>query len=160
MGKHEERKIEREEQDIKEILKKIVRIEEENERILKQILARLTGAQSLVLTIQDSEGNNMGNPATIGATGGLATVQEFSGPGGTGSVVPTVGPIVFASDNVAVATVDPASGAITAVAPGSCNISALDKTNNLTDSVAVTVSLVAGAQSLVLTVTPNAATRR
>lgn len=87
----------------------------------------------------------MGQPQTL--TVGLgpvtATVQESKG----GVNQPNTGPIAFASDNSAVATVDPTLGVVTPVAPGSCNISASDSANvpPLTDSVALTV--IAGSPS-------------
>lgn len=126
------------------------------EEIIRILRANVIKPQSLVLTISDKEGNPLGSPATLGSAGGLASVQEFSGPGGTGAPEPNGGPIQYASDNTSVATVDPATGAITSVATGSCNISATDSVNGLSDSVAVTVSLA--NQSLVLTVTPNPGT--
>ncbi len=72
-------------------------------------------------------------PATIqvGGKGATFTFTEFSGPNGTGSVVPPSGPITYASDNTAVATVD-ASGQVTAVAanadgsPATANITGVD----------------------------------
>lgn len=71
---------------------------------------------------------------------GFGRVTEWSGPGGTGSVVPPPGPkgIIFASDNPAVATVD-ASGNPTGVSAGTANLTALDQDNNLTDTSQVTV---------------------
>lgn len=112
-------------------------------------------AQSLVLTITNKEGIPLGNPAQIGSAGGSSSVAEYTGPNGSGAQEQPIGPVQYASDNPAAATVDANTGAITAVAPGSANITATDTGNGLADSVAVTVVLV--AQSLVLTVTPNAA---
>jgi uncharacterized protein YjdB len=99
-------------------------------------------------------------PATIivGGNGALASFQEWSGPSGTGSQVPPVGPVTFASDNPAVATVDE-SGNVAAVAPGTANISALDAGNGLTASDVVTVSAAPPppAQSATLVLTANSA---
>jgi uncharacterized protein YjdB len=81
----------------------------------------------------------LGQPQTL--TVGLgpvtASVQESKG----GVNQPNTGPISFASDNPAIATVDPVSGVVNPIAPGSCNISAADAANvpPLADSVAVTV---------------------
>ena len=80
-------------------------------------------------------------PKTI-APGGTATslFQEWTGPSGTGTVVPNAGAIAFSSDNPAVATVDPASGAVTGVADGTANIHGTDPVNNLTASDVLTVA--------------------
>lgn len=81
-------------------------------------------------------------PATIhiNGKGAQATFTEFDGPNGTGDKVAPIGPVVFASDNTAIAAVDPASGLVTAVAVGSCNISGTDQGNNLTASDSLTVA--------------------
>lgn len=113
-------------------------------------------AQSLILTITTPGGTFVGQPASLGSAGGQASVQEYTGPNGTGAPEAPAGPIQYASDNPSVATVDPNSGVITSVAPGTANISATDTSNGLTDTVAATVTLT--AQSLVLTVTPIAGT--
>src|SRR5277367_4671815 len=65
-----------------------------------------------------------GMPAQI-QIGGTANslFQEWTGPNGTGTVLPNAGAIAFASDNTAVATVDPASGVVTGVSAGTANIS-------------------------------------
>lgn len=94
-------------------------------------------------------------PATIqvGGLGATFTFTEFSGPAGTGSIVPPLQPIVFASDNTAVATVD-ASGNVTAVAAGTANISGSDPGNSLSASDVLTVQaaqLVAVSATGVLT---------
>jgi uncharacterized protein YjdB len=95
-------------------------------------------------------------PLTIGLNGNGATAsfQEFDGPNGTGNPVPPTGAVSFASDNTAVATVDPSSGAIKAVGVGTCNISGTDAGNSLSASDALTVT--DQAVSAVLTLTANA----
>ena len=117
------------------------------------ILRMLTGKPfSAKLTIE-----GVGMPATIqvGGTGAQAVFTEFDGLNGTGNVAQDGGPVAFASSNTAVATVDPASGAVTAVAPGTATISGTDSVNQLTASDTVTVT--AGApQSATLVVTANA----
>ena len=50
------------------------------------------------------------------------------------------GPLVYASDNTAVATVDPVTGIATMTGAGTANVSVIDQGNKLTDSVAFTVS--------------------
>lgn len=78
--------------------------------------------------------------ATI-LVGGTANslFQEWSGPSGTGVVVPDAGTPAFTSDNTAVATVDPVTGVATGVSAGTANISGTDPVNNLTASDILTV---------------------
>lgn len=83
-------------------------------------------------------------PATIhvngnGATAAPPAFQEFTGPNGTGASVPVIGPLTYASDAPAVATVD-ANGLITAVAPGTANITVTDTGNSLSASDVLTVT--------------------
>lgn len=68
---------------------------------------------------------------------------------------PPVGPITYASDNPAVATIDPASGAITVVAAGVANISGTDAGNGVTasDSLTVLAAVVPQTGTLTITVT-------
>jgi hypothetical protein len=81
----------------------------------------------------------MGAPVS-GSVGNVfdPTVVESA----AGVPVQTVGPITFASDNAAVVSVDPNTGIATCASAGTANVSALDTTNNLTDTVAFTVSAV------------------
>jgi len=79
--------------------------------------------------------------------------QEFSGPNGTGDKLPPAGAIAFTSSNPAVATVDPSSGLVTAVAVGTATISGTDQANSLTASD--TASVTETAVSATLTVVPN-----
>lgn len=60
-------------------------------------------------------GGSMNTVLTVGQTG-QATAHEFSGLNGTGSELPLAGKISWASSDSSVATVDPVSGVITAVA--------------------------------------------
>ena len=69
-----------------------------------------------------------------------AVFQEWDGPAGTGNKVPNAGPTAFTSDNPAVATVDAASGAVTAVGAGTANITGTDPVNSLTASDVLTVT--------------------
>lgn len=88
----------------------------------------------------------------VGKTG-QAQYQEWSGPNGTGDKLPSAGAVTFSSSNTAVATVDPNSGLVTAVALGTAVITGADAANSLTASDTVTVTEV--AQSATLTVVPN-----
>lgn len=79
-------------------------------------------------------------PATIlvGATAS-SSFKEWTGPNGTGTQVPNAGSVLYASDNPAVATVDPATGVATGVSAGTANISGTDSVNNLSASDVLTV---------------------
>lgn len=96
----------------------------------------------------------MGQPQTIGNAGGQLSVTNSDGT----PYVP-VGTLSFASDNTSVASVS-ASGAVAAVAAGSCNLSALDSGNSDTDSLVCTVSLSESGFVLVLTPNASAAARK
>ena len=93
-------------------------------------------------------------PATL-LVGSTATAvwQEFSGPNGTGDKLPPAGAVTFSTSDPAIATVDPSSGLVTAMAIGSATISGSDAANSLTASDSVTVTET--AQSATLTVVPN-----
>lgn len=82
------------------------------------------------------------NPATLAlnGNGGQYVQTEFDGPNGTGNQVANIGPMSYASDDASVATVDAATGVIKPVAVGTCNVSATDAGNNLTSTVALTVT--------------------
>lgn len=82
-----------------------------------------------------------------------AVWQEFSGPNGTGDKLPPAGAVTYTSSDPAVATVDPSSGLVTAVAIGTATITGTDAANSLTASDSVTDTEV--AQSATLTVVPN-----
>jgi len=80
-------------------------------------------------------------PASIAMGGHGATFKftEFTGPNGTGTVVPPVGTVTYASDNIGVGRVD-ATGQVTAFGIGTCNISGTDPGNGLTASDVLTVT--------------------
>lgn len=92
-------------------------------------------------------------PATIqiGGKGATAVFTELNAQGGT--VAPIDAP-VFVSSDPTIATVDPASGAVAAVAVGTATISASDAGNSLSASDTVTVT-PAPAVSATLVVTAN-----
>lgn len=96
-------------------------------------------------------------PATIavGGKGAQAVYQEFSGPNGTGQVVPPTGTVSYSSENTAIATVDPASGLCTAVAPGIVNIDGVDSGSGIkaSDVLTVTAAVNPPAVSATLTLT-------
>ena len=116
--------------------------------LLEKLYARLA-PKSATLSFGEK-----GMPATIQVgKQAQSNFKEWSGPNGTGTELPPVGPVSFSSDNPAVATVDPTSGVATGVAPGTANISGTDGGNNLTASDVLTVSAPV-AQSATLTLTP------
>jgi uncharacterized protein YjdB len=80
----------------------------------------------------------MGNPVsgTVGQVYDPTVVESNST---TPSIQP-IGPLVYASDNTAAATVDPNTGIVTLVASGTANVSVIDQGNSLTDTVAFTVA--------------------
>jgi hypothetical protein len=127
-----------------------------NRMALLEIIHLLNRPQSATLRLevnQFSGENTM--PATV-QIGGTANslFQEWTGPNGTGTVVPNAGAIAYTSSDPAVATVDPASGVATGVSAGTANITGTDPTNNLTASDVLTVSAPA-AVSATLTLTAN-----
>ena len=83
---------------------------------------------------------------------GQAQLHEWSGPDGSGIELPPVGPVTYASDNPAIATVDPNTGTVVGVAAGTANISGNDAGNGMSASDVVTVAQVT-AQSATLSLT-------
>lgn len=124
------------------------------EAALLEILHILNRAQSATLRL--ISGGTM--PATI-LVGGTANslFQEWTGPSGTGTVVPNAGAPAFVSDNPAVATVDPVSGVATGVSAGVANITGTDPVNSLSASDVLTVNTAPPppAVSATLTLSPN-----
>jgi hypothetical protein len=119
------------------------------EEKLEALLPGTAESARLILTLE----GDPSMPATIhvNGQGAQATFLEFDGPNGTGNQVPAIGPVMFASDNQSVATVD-SSGKVTAVSAGTANISGTDQGNSLTASDVLTVT-AATAQSATLSLT-------
>ena len=78
---------------------------------------------------------------------------EWDQPNGTGNNVAPVGPLSYASDNPAVATVDPSTGAGVGVAVGTCNVTVTDAGNSLSakDSLTVVDKAVSATLNLAAT---------
>lgn len=93
-------------------------------------------------------------PATLPVGGtAIAVLHEWTGPNGTGSEVPPIGPVSYSSSDSAVATVDPVSGLVTAIAPGTVTITGTDAGNGLSASDTVSdTAPVAASATLVITV--------
>ena len=111
---------------------------------LCEIIHILNRPQSATLNLKANQPVLLGDktmPATV-IVGGTASplFQEWTGPSGTGTVVPNAGAPAFTSSNPAVATVDPASGVATGVSAGTAVISGTDPANNLTASDTLTVN--------------------
>ena len=127
-------------------------IHEELQLILKALQPVV--AQSLTVVFTNSKGQ-LPMPATlqVGATA-TAVAQEWSGPNGTGSKLAPAGVIAFTSSDPTIATVDPASGLVTAVGPGTATITGTDPVNNLSGSDTVSDTPLV-AQSMTVVVTAN-----
>jgi hypothetical protein len=97
-------------------------------------------------------------PATIHMNGNGATFvfTEFSGPGGTGDIVPPSGPITYSSSDLAVGSVD-SNGNVAAVGVGTCTISGSDPASenkvSASDTLTVTAAVAVSATG-VLTANP------
>jgi uncharacterized protein YjdB len=120
-----------------------------------QLLTQQPGssvAQSAILTFTDAKGNKiMPATLTVGQTAN-SVFTEFTGLNGTGVVIAPIGPVTFSSSAPLVATVDPASGLVTAVGPGTATITATDSGNGLSASDSVSdTALVAQSATLVIT---------
>ena len=113
------------------------------EAALCEIIHILNRPQSATLTLKPNQPTILGvkMPATIvvGKTAN-SLFQEWTGPSGTGTVVPNAGAPAFTSSDTTVATVDPASGVATGVAPGTATITGTDPVNSLTASDVLTVT--------------------
>jgi Big-like domain-containing protein len=131
----------------REFHEKLLHVLEKMAFNLSLIRKYLLQAKSATLT---SQGEEMLVPLVVGGKGAQATFTEFDGPNGTGNVVPPVGTVVFETDNAAVATID-ATGKITAVGAGTCNLSGLDQGNNISAKDSQVVTAAAGAQSATIT---------
>jgi len=160
MKKHSNNPLERIEAELQEVDERTEILSDQVadlSRKIDQILGILTQepvAQSATLQIHDSEGNIL-MPATL-AVGATATAvfTEWSGLNGTGAKLPPVGAVSFASSDATIATVDPASGLVTAVGPGTATITGTDAGNGLTASDVVSDTPLV-AQSATLVVTAN-----
>lgn len=68
-----------------------------------------------------------------------ASFQEWSGPGGSGSVVPPTGAVSYTSSNSAVATVNSSTGQLAYVSTGTTTITGADAGNSMSASAALQV---------------------
>lgn len=108
-------------------------------------------AHSATLTFTSDKGESMNSVTIVVGKTAQATLNEWDGLNGAGNKVPPIGPVVYQSDNAAIATVDPSTGVITGVAAGVCNITGVDQGNNLSASGVCTVQEgVVKAQSATL----------
>jgi uncharacterized protein YjdB len=129
------------------------------EKLLRDILAEvraihrvLTVATSAKLRFYDAKGNRI-MPITlpVGSTA-TAVLHEFTGANGTGTEVKPIGPVTYSSSDSTIATVDPSSGLVTAVAAGVATITGTDAGNSLSASDTVSdTPLAATSATLVIT---------
>lgn len=109
-------------------------------------------AKFATLVIRDLKGHRlMQATLPVGKTA-TAVLHEFVTPGG--AEVAPIGPVSYASSDPAIATVDPASGLITAVAAGVATITGTDAGNGLSASDSVTDTPIP-ATVATLVITPN-----
>lgn len=135
----------------------------ETHRLLRELIEKvekiehyLFRAKSATLTFKGE--NTMPATIVVGGKGAQAVFTEFDGPNGTGNKVAPAGNVIFESDNTGAATVNPSSGAITAVGAGTANISGLDQGNQITAQDQVTVTAAPPpptAQSATLVIAAN-----
>src|SRR5271166_1975549 len=134
----------------------------ESKKVLEHILDLLREIYSVVrprlsATLTFKGENDMALTLLPGQQG-QAVFQEWSGPSGTGDKLMPAGAVSYVSDNTSVATVDPATGIVNAVALGTANISGTDAANSLTASDVLTVAETAVSATLTLEpLTPAAA---
>jgi hypothetical protein len=155
------------EQELLQLAEKILKVSEESKRnsesalrtanetfaavsLLEQQVAQLLADDELNDGIQMSIPNQQGEitmPGSVSLTVGLGSVQPTVVE--TKAGVPSLdangnpiynGPLAFASDNPAAATMDPTAGTVAPIAPGTANCSVTDAIGNLTDTWVVTVT--------------------
>jgi hypothetical protein len=132
---------------------------EEIIRLLNKLLREEHHTESATLTFLNSQGETLAMPLTIVVGQQFQAVfTEFSGPNGTGSIVPPVAVPSFASDTTGVATIDPVSGLGVGVSAGTANISGADSGDSLVASDVLTVQAASptGAVSATITLTAGA----
>jgi hypothetical protein len=140
-----------EQQEILFILERIADTLDDVDAKLSQLLPKQ--AKSSTLTFLNAKGEKQMANAHVNDKPGSYKYQEFDGPNGTGNPVPPTGTVAYASDNPAVATIDPASGQLAYVGAGTTNISASDS-GNLPATDVLTLS-AAAAVSSTLVFTPG-----
>jgi hypothetical protein len=127
-------------------------LERKIDRIIRFLIAEEVEEEPKIAI--SAKGELMPASIHVNGHGATFTFTEFDGAGGTGNKVPPLQPIVYASDNTAVATVD-ATGQVAAIAAGTANISGTDPGNSLTASDVLTVTAdVAVSATGVLTANP------
>ena len=129
------------ESELEKILERVLHLPSKEQTQLRAVLDILFPPVAKSATFKLKGDSPMPVSIAVGqTTSGVFT--EFDGPNGTGNVVAPSGPLAFASDNAAVATVDPASGIVTGVSAGTCNIGCQDpaSANKVTASDSLTVT--------------------
>jgi hypothetical protein len=143
-----------EREQLTEDRKLLLEILHELEEIKRDMCRRSSGkAVSAVLFFKSK--NSKGESTAMNVTVHLNDVPlaaqqvEFDGPGGTGNIVPNIGPTSYTSSDPTTATVDPVSGNLAYLKAGVVTITGLNSGNGLTASGILTI--ISGlAQSAVL----------
>ena len=121
------------------LLKELVEEFRETKFYLRELFHHLFTAQSALLKFK-VQGDMMADLTVhISDKPGTAVFTEWTGLAGTGTKVPPVGAVTFASDHPEFATVDANTGALVYVAAGAATISASDAGNSLSASAVLTV---------------------
>jgi hypothetical protein len=124
------------------------------------LIATKQKALSATLYFRDSIGELLMNVTVHLNDAPLAAVQvEFDGPGGTGNIVPNIGPTSYTSSDPTVATVDPVTGNLAYLKAGVTTITGVNAGNGLTSSGTLTIisGLALSAELEFVNQTPPAA---
>jgi hypothetical protein len=131
------------------------RLEHIIERLLKLIEFLLVKRNGIAVS---AKGEVMPKTVSVGQPSTF-TFTEFDGPNGTGNKGPASGPIEFASDNPAVATVDgnqqvvnadgSVSVAVVAVSAGVANITGVDRASKNQVAAGDTLTVTGGTTGFV-----------
>lgn len=109
-----------------ELLRELLQLGKRVEHLLKRIESRFEPKSATLTFVTEQGETTMPLTVKMGDKPGGAVFQEFDGPNGTGNKVAPLGPVVFSSDNPAVATIDPATGAFAYISPGVANMTGKD----------------------------------
>jgi hypothetical protein len=121
---------------------------------VEKILFLFSEPISSVLTFKTKDGKDMPLTVKLTDTPGVAKYQEFNAEG---APVGPVGTVQYASDNEAVATVDPNTGQLAYLSVGSCNIAGGDSgvPDGLPASDVLTIVADTTPTTSTLTLTPG-----
>jgi|HubBroStandDraft_2_1064218.scaffolds.fasta_scaffold00006_48 hypothetical protein len=143
--KHKLDRLEREFAEIRILLSRI-------EKLLLQSFPNCGKAVSAVMVFINARGESQKMDITVNLTDAplQASQVEFSGPNGTGTIIPAIGPTTYTSSDPTICTVDPNTGNLTYVTVGVVTISGNNAGNSLKSSGTVTIVSIVTAQSAVM----------